>query len=40
MCISPAIVESSMKVPQKTKNRTPSIPEILLLGMYPKKVKS
>ena len=32
-------MENSMKVAQKTKNRTPH-PEIPLLGIYPKKMKA
>ena len=31
-----ATVENSMEFPQKTKNGSPFVPAILLLGLYPK----
>ena len=37
--ISAAIVENSMEVPQKMKNRVPYDPAIPVLGIYPQNLK-
>jgi hypothetical protein len=36
MQISPTTMESSMEIPQKTRDRTTSDPVIPFLGIYPK----
>ena len=38
--IRSAIMENSMKFPQKTKYKTAFDPAILLLGIYPKEMKA
>jgi hypothetical protein len=39
MQISPTTMESSMEIPQKTRDRTTSDPVIPFLGIYPKEWK-